>query len=410
MGGDYRRNHLASYTQQLTYAEGDLYEMPQRWSGRTLERLSAFTELQASLLPRQWLPRWIENVETDLAVRYVQSDLARETNTAPIYSLKIDFSGGFSLRGSFTDSKRFPTPQMSRPVGDGGSGGPGSNTVEIADPLRNGERYIITASEELNPNLVSEAAATQTAGILFRKGQIHRFRAALDFYDTRKTNELQPLGAQEIINLGEAYPERITRQPVAPGDPATAGRITSVLTGTVNASWRHSQSWNLSLDYAWTECFGGTLEAYARLVYLQSYDRQLFPNSPVVDELNHPQLSTAGLLKYRTNFGAGWNNRDLGFGIDGQYFHARTLPVIEWAGQGSDRIKPYTQFDLYLQHDLRHWLPRIHSRYGLRAQLRVNNVFGFEYPKYVNDPSGAGVQPYGDWRRRTYSFSLTATF
>jgi hypothetical protein len=33
-----------------------------------------------------------------------------------------------------------------------------------------------------------------------------------------------------------------------------------------------------------------------------------------------------------------------------------------------------------------------------------------EHPKYVNEGAGAGVQPYGDWRGRTYSLSLTATF
>jgi hypothetical protein len=42
--------------------------------------------------------------------------------------------------------------------------------------------------------------------------------------------------------------------------------------------------------------------------------------------------------------------------------------------------------------------------------VRINNLFGAHLPKYANDPSGAGVQPYGDWRGRTYSLSLTATF
>jgi outer membrane receptor protein involved in Fe transport len=56
------------------------------------------------------------------------------------------------------------------------------------------------------------------------------------------------------------------------------------------------------------------------------------------------------------------------------------------------------------------WLPWKSSRYGLRGQLRVNNLFGTGFPKYANEGSGAGVQPYGDWRGRTYSLSLTATF
>ncbi|HUL53449.1 MAG TPA: hypothetical protein VLT83_08585, partial [Opitutaceae bacterium] len=62
------------------------------------------------------------------------------------------------------------------------------------------------------------------------------------------------------------------------------------------------------------------------------------------------------------------------------------------------------------QGDVGRWLPWKSSRFGLRGQLRVNNVFGAHLPRYANDPSGAGVQPYGDWRGRTYSVSLTATF
>ena len=42
--------------------------------------------------------------------------------------------------------------------------------------------------------------------------------------------------------------------------------------------------------------------------------------------------------------------------------------------------------------------------------MRVNNLSGFNHPKYVNDGAGAGLQPYGDRRGRTYLLSLTATF
>ena len=63
-----------------------------------------------------------------------------------------------------------------------------------------------------------------------------------------------------------------------------------------------------------------------------------------------------------------------------------------------------------LESDVGRWLPWDQSRHGLRAQLRVNNVFGDRFPKYINEPSGAGVQPYGDWRGRVYSLSLTASF
>ena len=75
-----------------------------------------------------------------------------------------------------------------------------------------------------------------------------------------------------------------------------------------------------------------------------------------------------------------------------------------------DRLRPLWTFDPFVQADLGRWIPWPDTRYGLRAQFRVNNVLSAPFPKYVWDSSGAGVQPYGDWRGRSYSLSLTATF
>jgi hypothetical protein len=245
---------------------------------------------------------------------------------------------------------------------------------------------------------------------MFRHGKVHRVRASLDFVDTRKTNEDIPVGSEAAVNLEKYFPERVIRAPLAPGDTKTAGVITSVLTGRTNLAWRHSQNWNASADYAWTECRGGTLEFYGRLLYFELYQRQILPGTATVDEIALPSTNSTGLLRYRANFGAGWSNRDFGFGIDGRYYSPRVLPMNEWAAQGHDRIRPAWQFDAYIESDLGRWLPWDQSRRGLRAQLRVNNVFGDRFPKYLSEPSGAGVQPYGDWRGRTYSLSLTASF
>ena len=49
-------------------------------------------------------------------------------------------------------------------------------------------------------------------------------------------------------------------------------------------------------------------------------------------------------------------------------------------------------------------------RAELTAQLRINNVFGAKLPKFPDNPSGTGVEAYGDWRGRVYSLSLTLSF
>ena len=206
------------------------------------------------------------------------------------------------------------------------------------------------------------------------------------------------------------FPDRVLREPLKPGDPHPVGRIVAIYPGTINGADRRSLNWNGAVDYAWADCFGGTLELYGRLLYFQRYKSRLAPGFAHVDQLRRPDGTAPGLLKYRSNFGASWSRRAFGFGLDGHYFHSRVLPVPEWLGQAHDRIRPQWQFDPYAHADLGRWLPWRDHRYGLRVQLRVNNVFGAPFPKYVWESSGAGVQPYGDWRGRTYSLSLTATF
>lgn len=409
-GIDYRRIDLADYREEAVYADGSRADEPVARTGRTLERYSFFAELQGPLLPTRHLPRWLRGLEADVAVRHIASAKANEVNTVPTFGLRAEFPGGVSFRGSVTTSNRFPTPQLSQPVVAPGGPDGGLNREPISDPRRGGEDYAVVVAEAIDPGLPPEDAVTQTAGIVFQRGDDHRFRASLDFVDTRKSNEIVALDARSLLNVEAVFPDRVERDAPAPGDPFAVGRIRRLITGSVNASWRHSQNWNATAEYAWTGCFDGTLELHARALYYQKYSRQLFANSPVVDQLEGPDGTEPALMRYRATFGANWSNRRIGFGLDGHYYHARVLPVTERPDQGSDRIKPYWQFDAYLQADLSRWLPWADAKRGLRAQLRVNNLSDFDYPKYASHGSGTGVQPYGDWRGRTYSLSVTATF
>lgn len=409
VGGDYRKNHLARYTDERRFSDGTLAQDPVSWQGRTLVRYSAFGELQGPLVPKARLPHGIQELNTDLALRYVASNNARESNFAPTYGAKIRFAGGLMLRGSITTSTRFPTPHMSRPLvlpGDNGNGG--AMREEIFDPIRN-ERYGVIVNEVVNPDLQPESAVTQTGGIVFERGRTQQFRAAIDFVDTRKVNELVFLDKDTVVAKEALWPERVQRAPAGPGDPVGGGLIQSVVTSTANLAGRHSQDWTASIDYRWNGFRGGTLEAYARALYFERYRVRALPHTPAVDELNAPD-GVVPLLKYRANFGASWSNDAYGFGADGHYFHSRLLPRAEWEIQGSDRIKPFWQFDVFADTDIARWLPWNVARYGLRLQVRVNNVLNASFPKYVNDAYGTGVQPYGDWRGRVYSVSLTATF
>lgn len=412
MGGDFRVTELRPYTDEQRYGDGSYAAAPIRWRGRTLQRLSAFGELQAPLLPSRWLPRGVKEIEATVAARYTVADSTQETNVAPTGGLKIALAGGFGLRAAVATSNRMPTPLMAQkvalPVLRASSVGTAS-FVPVFDPRR-GERYGVQASDAINPNLRPESAVTQSAGIMFERRGEHRLRAATDFVDTRKSGELIYLDPQTLLNLESLFPGRVTRAPVAPGDSHDVGPVTSVLRGNFNLAWRHSQNVNTTVDYAWTECRGGTLEIYARWIAFHRYDRQLLPTSPLVDQLRQPDGTSAGLLRNRMSLGGGWSNRRYGFRFDGHFYAARMLPIAEWRSQGSSQVDPYWQVDASLQRELPGlWLWR-NRRGGLQAQLRVDNLLGARPPHYANDPTGAGVQAYRDWRRQTYSLSLRASF
>lgn len=404
LGADYRITSLGNYLAERRYGDGSLQRLPDRWEGRQLERVSVFTELQAPLIPRHYLPSWISTIETDVAARYIAADSSAESNLAPTIALKIGLASGLTFRGSFTTSNRFPTPFMSRNRGNGVAGGTGVRTVEIIDPRRN-ERYRVEQVSVLNPNLGSESAVTQTFGLVYQYGEQQRFRASLDFFDTRKTNEIQGLGPTELLNLESFFPQLVIRE----NTPGEIGRVTEFRTGAFNLASRHSQNLMLTVDYAQREVLGGTLDLRARAVYYAKFDRQILPGDPTIDELRDPS-GASGILQYRATFGGSWSIPQFAFGLDGQYFHSRRLPQKEWQGQGARTIDPYWQADLYAQADLGHWILPEDSRLGLKAQIRINNAFKNSYPAYAGEASGAGVQPYGDWRGRTISISIKAEF
>ena len=52
-------------------------------------------------------------------------------------------------------------------------------------------------------------------------------------------------------------------------------------------------------------------------------------------------------------------------------------------------------------------MPWQNPRRGLRGQLRVNNVLGARFPKYVNDASGEFLPPSQE-ERKTFRDALTA--
>ena len=403
IGGSFRVGDSENYAGFYHLPDGTVTLTTGNETNRTNKDYAAFAEFRAPLVPARWLPRWVRSVEGDLGWRYAGSDTFKNSSNPPTVGLKLALAGGFSLRGSYTTAYKPPLPLMSVPVAD-----PVPTSTTITDPRRGSERYTIFQDRSPNPNLLPEESATRTVGLIFQRGRTHQIRLAVDYNDTKKTNELSSQSAPTLILLEDYFPERVIRAAPVAGDTFSIGRVTLIRGGYINIAGTRAKNWSGQVRYSWNEFLGGTLDLSVRASVFQSYTTQVLPNSAIIENIENPDAPLFGYLKYRGTFNAGWTARTWGFGVDGRYYHSLILPSFQWTAQGSDRVQRYWEFDPYVQADLTRWLPWKDDRYRLRGQLRVSNVLGAEPP--VNVSTSYGVQPYGDWRGRMYSASITASF
>lgn len=413
-GIDYNIQNQASFNDDQYYGDGEIAPTSGYWTGRTLQQYSAAAEGQASLLPPAWRPRWLRDLRLDAAGRYNAAKTGFGTGIAPSFGLKAELAGGLSLRASISNTNRFPTATTARfvPVPGGtGTGLAGPVTAEtVIDPLRGDLPVPITSSDIPDTAIVPEADVTQSAGVVYERGGRQHIRFSADWFETRKSGELDYLGPQDVVDYEAYLPGRVIRAPAAPGDPYGVGPIEYVLTGNINLAWRRSENWNFALDYGVKDVLGGSLDFYARYVYFQRYDVEVVPHAPVVDELRDPDTASLDLVPHRINLGAGWENRRFGFGVEERYFSSRVIPASQQALQGSNHIDAYDPLDAYVKGNLAFWDRTAARTPRLTAELRVNNLLNRPLPKFPTDPSGTGVEAYGDWRGQVYSFSFILSY
>jgi iron complex outermembrane recepter protein len=327
--------------------------------GRSLQRLSAFSELQASLLPARWLPWWIHGIETDLAGRYTASSLANESNFAPTGAIKVDFGG------ASRSARPMRPPIVSYPLSSAASrdtstgAGPGWwFRRTLFDPKRGNQEEMIEASDAINPTWNPRPRSPSPSGVLFERGKVQHFRASLEFVDTVTSGEQVYLDAQQVVDLESLFPQRVIGRRAAPGTPTASG-ITDRSSREIS-TWPGATrtNWTASVDYTWTKCLGGAFEAYCRLIDFQRYDVEVLPTSPPVDELNAPRTgSSPASSSSADEFRGGLVEPRVRLRDRRALLPFRILPEDEWATQGSDEVDPYWQFDAYLQGDLGRWLP-----------------------------------------------------
>ena len=198
-------------------------------------------------------------------------------------------------------------------------------STSFTDKLTGGSAQGIKRFSQGNALLGPETAKTFTAGVVLTPTFVPRFSLSLDFFETRLTNAITPLGydqdATQLTCLASAPAynasacDLVTR-PLSPGDPNffsdTLNLPTEIRSAPVNAALVKTKGYDLQLDYN-MEIAGGEF-ALRHLVTYQPINSTLpTPVATFYSWAIQPHWMQTTFLSYRNS---GWNvgvqNRWLG--------------------------------------------------------------------------------------------------
>lgn len=199
-------------------------------------------------------------------------------------------------------------------------------STSFTDRLTGGSAQGIKRFSQGNELLGPETAKTFTAGIVLTPSFIPRFSLAIDFFETKLTNAITPLGydqdATQLTCLASAPAynasacDLVTRPINDPNDPNFFSPVlnlpTEIRSAPVNAALQKTKGYDLQLDYS-MEIAGGDL-SFRHLVTYQPVNSTLpTPVARFYTWAIQPHWFQTTFLSYRNS---GWNvalqNRWLG--------------------------------------------------------------------------------------------------
>ena len=268
-----------------------------------------------------------------------------------------------------------------------------------------------------NPDLLPEESTSFSAGLVYTPDFLPSFRFSADYTRIRKTQEIVTLQMQDVINLEDALPGRVTRGPNLPGDlPGWAGPITNIDATLVNISKTEVDAYDFQIDYEIdTERFGN-VRPYLIATYMPEFARQAVPTSPFVNSAGF----AAGQLEWKGNAGVTWIIGSWVFDWNVQYYssyyaYSANAPESSRDGtvlsQGSATIPSQTYHDIHLRYSFDEsprLLPALLSDSEITAGIQ--NIFDTSPPIIATSASVGGYSTYGDPRLRRFSVSWLKRF
>jgi outer membrane receptor protein involved in Fe transport len=230
------------------------------------------------------------------AVNYTQAENTSKVSTIGLRYLPLP---DVVLRASFATG--FLPPNMSQIVSrerDMNCGFYGY------DPKRNNRFvYYSTACRSAgNPDLRPERSRSWALGGVFTPRFLPGLRLSLDYTRIDKTDEINYISTQDMLNDEKHLGYRFTRAPLTDSDIAngyTGGVVTYFDESLANIARTKVRALDIQLDYSFSVAHFGELNAYAVLSRQTQLTRKVLPTSVPVNEVGY----TNGPLEWNGNMG-----------------------------------------------------------------------------------------------------------
>ncbi|MBL8265973.1 TonB-dependent receptor [Steroidobacter sp.] len=332
------------------------------------------------------------------------------TETKGMVGLRYKPVDDLMLRASFSTAFLPPTYAQLLP------GTLAASNLNVIDPLRGNTNTSVRSRSGGNPSLQPQESESIDVGLIFEPHWVDGLRLSVQWYRIKLENVFLTITGQQIVNLESLFPGRITRGPVAPGDPYGVGAITEVDSTLVNANRGETDGYDFGVSYRKQTDNWGTFNFSAQATYIDHYKIQSSPVAGLEDIVGQVGGRNAP-LQFRGNVGISWAFHNWLTGWDvthyGSYPQDRAANGAYILAQGAYEIPNQTYHDFLLAYSTDSLAPGGGSWYDslladTTVSLNIKNVFD-EKP-----PFDARVtyytSPFGDLLLRSYQLSLVKKF
>lgn len=325
------------------------------------------------------------------------------TSTNTTIGLRWGIVDGLTLRASF--STAFLPPTYSQLL-------PGAQTsiatVSVVDPRRGNTTALARVLTGGNADLEPTETDNYNVGLVFEPSFLPGLRFSADWFRYDQSNVIVSPSAIEVVNNESLFPSRVTREPVAPGDPYGVGQISLIDQRLLNGTKARTSGVDFGLDYRFDTGAYGDFRFTSSATWFDEFLTQTTLGAPLRDRVN--QVADNGPLKFKANASLAWSLRGWSaawstyyFGSYDQYAVGNNLYVL---GQGGASVPSQMYHDLLVGYRF--------AEAGLLSdvdvQLGIKNVLDEVPPFDAYYSVTAFYSPFGDPRLRSYSLSIAKSF